>query len=84
MISLREIEHEFHPDGGNLGRGQLVSKAEADAVDASGYTPFVSGAHGTDFPVYGADGSPGFLTWRGFIRQEGGKHYCAAIEFYPL
>lgn len=81
-IRLRDIEHEFQPDAGNLGRGVHVSKEDADSIDGAGYARYTCGGV-EDFPV-GIDGSPAALVWRGWVRREGDKHYCAAVEFFPV
>ncbi len=81
MINLREIEHEYDP-AGNFGRGVLVPKSEVDLIDPDGYRLVFVDENGPDFRIHGVDGSPSTLRWRGFVREEDGKHYCAAVEYY--
>jgi hypothetical protein len=81
-LRLRDIEREFDPEGGWLGRGVLMSKAAALSLDTAGYKPYtVPGSSTIDFPIYGADGSPTTRMWRGFVRHEGDKHIVAAVEY---
>ena len=85
MINLRDIEREYSPDGGNLGRGKVFTKAELADLDTTGYTPYAHPGTGqTDFVLYGTDGSPSNLVWRGYVREENGVHYCAAVEYYNI
>lgn len=78
MVILRNIEHEYFPTDGALGRGVVVAKEEVAAVDSMGYQDFRGGQV---FPLYTCDGSPSSRVWRAWVREEDGKHFVAAIEF---
>ncbi len=78
MINGRDIEKSFDPNAGDLGRGRTDIKPED--VDLTGFSPYTSLTEPgvTDIPVQ--DGN----TWRGFTREEKGKHFVVAFETKPI
>lgn len=81
MINLRDIEREFDPAIGFLGRGVLVDWKDVPLeTNIDGYTlrPCFM-----DIPLYNSLGGPMGRLWRGWTREENGKHYIAAVEYIP-
>jgi hypothetical protein len=86
MVNLREIEHEYNPSLGDLGRGLMVDRREVDSIDTSGFEPFEAlGCSNllNEIQVYEENWKtrPDRLVWRGWVREENGKHFVAGIEY---
>lgn len=80
---FRSLEREYDPAVGNLGRGFPVSQETFESMSLYGYEPYrVPGTGDTVVTILSASLAPNYPQWRGFVREEDGKHYVVAFETF--